>query len=260
MIIGFQKDGVKYSFDEYVKMSLAGKTKESYGYITTIVNDLKRGHTFPSPTIYGKCPRKVILSQLLDYYVDPAELYFMFLGTCYHYVLEQIDYPGALKEQSVNIQAGKYSLTGRVDLILPDLKQIRDYKTISKIITNYNEKGEEFVETRFLLKPEYVNQINLYAAGLQSEGIEITSGVLEYYAKDSTSDRWTYPVEFKITPQTIINALIGTENYLDKIIPCISDRVLPPKEECKKEFFWMCGKTKKYCDLIKECNEREDCV
>lgn len=79
------------------------------------------------------CLRESYLSYKHDYYADLEHLYFAFRGELAHLIIERYQEPGAVVEQRFYREYNGIKISGKPDVILPDKKLIRDYKTAKEV-------------------------------------------------------------------------------------------------------------------------------
>jgi hypothetical protein len=252
MIKGFLINGNNYSFEESIEMSLCGKIDIPFSYLSVLVNDLKKEHHFPSPSVVFDCPRKIFIQKNYDYYIDPNSASYLFRGTMLHQTLENVRWKNALKEHKVDIDTGDFKLKGTCDLFLIDQKQIRDYKTISKIAVNYTSGG--IVPANYLYKEQYFNQLNLYVLGLRQANFEVETAFIEYYGMDSATD---LPVLQIPVPIDTDLACLRTNNSLHYITKYLESGIAPPLNYCVQNWGYLCTKAKVYCNVKDVCTKIE---
>lgn len=252
MIIGFIINDKNYSFDEALELSLKGKIEYPFSFLSVLAESLKTPHGFPSPSMVFSCPRKVFFEKTRDYYVTPESQYYLLRGTMIHRTLELVEREEALKEHRVKIDTGDYQLNGTVDLFLKKEKQLRDYKTISKIAVDYHTKGKSIAQ--YLYKESYFNQLNLYILGLRQAGYDVDSAYLEYYSMDTNSEMAVAQIPVPINTD---KAVLLTNNALAIIMQQFKSETPAPFEACLQEYGWACTKNKIYCDIKKICWEEK---
>lgn len=79
------------------------------------------------------CPRASYLGYKYDHYVDLEQLYFAFRGELAHLVIERHQEKDAIAEKRFYREYNGVKISGQPDIIIPDKKLIRDYKTAKEV-------------------------------------------------------------------------------------------------------------------------------
>lgn len=132
------------------------------------------------------------------------------IGTAIHSFLEHsIDnsddniFSDALVERKITLGEidGYGVVSSKPDLVLPSVHHLIDWKTSSrakvKKLQNVVDGLKQDPESEYTLQ-KYIGQTQLYAWGLNNEGIKIDKATLVFINRDGTYDNdiWTYSVEY----------------------------------------------------------------
>lgn len=79
------------------------------------------------------CLRESYLRYKYDHYADLEQLYFAFRGELAHLIIERYQERDAIAEQRFYREYNGIKISGKPDIILPDKKLVRDYKTAKEV-------------------------------------------------------------------------------------------------------------------------------
>ena len=130
-----QDKGKPVSFDECIACaeSTANECHFTASIIRAMVDHRKEERDAISVTQLGGCLRESYLSSKYDYYADLEQLYFAFRGELAHLVVERYQERGAIAEKRFYREYNGIKISGKPDVILPEEKLIRDYKTAKEV-------------------------------------------------------------------------------------------------------------------------------
>ncbi len=99
-----------------------------------IASNQPRGLVGYSATELIGCPRKVILREQEDYWVEPGQAYWAFRGQLAHSIVELTHQdPGVILEERYYTDLDGMVLTGQVDLLYTQRQHLVDYKTTKRV-------------------------------------------------------------------------------------------------------------------------------
>jgi len=96
-------------------------------------NESENRKDMVSATAILGCMRSIYLGQTNDYYAPLDSLYWSFRGQLGHLLCEKFKQGGAITEKRFRRTVGKIKISGKMDVIYPDLKLIRDFKTTKAV-------------------------------------------------------------------------------------------------------------------------------
>jgi hypothetical protein len=116
-------------------------------------------------TKLSSCPRSVFIDRHFDHFVYPSDMYWAFRGQIAHKIMEEAHiHEDAIAEQRFEREWEGIKISGTPDLILPQQRVLKDFKT-SKAVPSYKNKDGVIlayenhrvqVNTyRWLVKPNY---------------------------------------------------------------------------------------------------------
>ncbi|MBE0448260.1 MAG: PD-(D/E)XK nuclease family protein [Actinobacteria bacterium] len=142
-LIGFKccKASRKYDTGEFVSfsecISCAETTLNKCHFTAPIIKAMidreQEERDSITVTQLSGCLRESYLSHKYDYYADPEQLYFAFRGELAHLIIERHQEKDAVAEQRFYRECTGIKISGRPDVILPNKKLIRDYKTAKEV-------------------------------------------------------------------------------------------------------------------------------
>jgi hypothetical protein len=180
-IVGLRINNKEMSFKDALRYALKSSYM-SHTYLLYLYQQSLNPHHFPSVTVLNNCPRSLWIQKNCDIFVDFHSQYPLFQGTMTHSLLENVNLgDNFLKEYTMKIKLGSHELSGTCDLYNKKAKQLVDYKTIKKIIF---KKEKNKLVPLYLHKEDYVNQLHIYALGLEQNGYAVKSMAIEYFPKE----------------------------------------------------------------------------
>ena len=159
--------GENISFDSCLKCS------KGYPEDCTMPPEILKGMAEESTKERGKeisitsllgCLRCKYLTSMLDVFINPEDLYFAFRGSLAHAILEKYKArEDSIVEHRFYKDVGGITVSGKPDLIIPNLNLIRDYKTC-KAVPRYNNPysghKEQLECYKWLIEGQVVNNCN----------------------------------------------------------------------------------------------------
>jgi hypothetical protein len=188
-IVGLKIKNKEMSFKQALKYA-AEKSYMSKTYLLYLYQSSLTPHDFPSVTSLSNCKRSLWIQKNCDIYADFDAQYAMFQGTMIHSILENVQLGDKyLKEYKMKIKLGDHELSGTCDLYNTKTKQLIDYKTTKSIIF---KEVDGKLEPMYLDKQNYINQLHVYALGLEQGGHEVKSMAIEYFPKQGCTIQKRY--------------------------------------------------------------------
>jgi len=225
----------KVSFDECLDCALHRKRKSchfSYEILYGIIAEHKeRDPNEISVTALLGCLRNTYLTRHIDYYDEPA--WYAFRGTMAHHLIEKYPEPGAIYEKQfsrvLELEDGqKVTITGRVDKLVPDRKEIWDFKTTNDVPV-YNRAYTN-----------HTQQLNSYR-WLAEEQYEIETLKVQYL---SMAKPKRVPAKLWSMEETVA----WLQGRVSVLLRANQTGIAPPEEIC-----WQCSPT--YCSVMAECRK-----
>ena len=223
MIKGFTTRNGTYTIEEVKEILDRTGWFDGYPYpiVMGIINVANRDNGRIHVTDLTSCPRRAYLQRITDTYPRLQRMYWIFRGVLAHTLIEGTPEPFSVVEVPFQRQVNGISIVGRPDKIVPNRRELYDYKTTKRITLKrlpYGEHTRQVNIYRWLVEPHFqVDRLFLvYLDMSRCASLEVPIEDVEQY----------------VTARAVI--LQGA----------MESGKLPPKEPS-----WLCD----YCEVRDEC-------
>lgn len=163
--------------------------------------------------------RRVVLEEIVPYYVNPRQLYPLVRGSLIHLGTEGIWYPEGTRVFR-EYKTTNFPIACRIDLYFPDSGLLVERKTTGGKLED--------------LPPAHVVQANIYALALEAEGLPVSRILLYYYG-------W-WQIQVREAPRLPTDELhYMIEQSIAVLNRAFGERRVPPREWCNKDSCRYCA-------------------
>jgi len=190
-----------------------------------------------SVTMISGCHRGTFIARYNDSYVYPSKLYWAFRGQIGHKIMEEVNlHPEEVKEKRFVKEWEGIEISGTPDLIIPNQKVLKDYKT-SKAVPSYRNK-----EGLINAYENHRVQLNLYQWLVP---YEIKEMEVIYFSMEETliCPVVIWPEESKKKSEMTVDRYL--EENLIPLKMALDSETMPPYSRN-----WSCDD---YCDVSEIC-------
>jgi hypothetical protein len=194
--------------------------------------------------IAGGSWRQVVLTGLLDYYLNPGDVMPMLRGSVMHLGLEAIMPKGAniMKERRLEGEFAGRPISGQVDLYYPDYARLEDWKTCKTIPK--------------VIKNSHLIQLAIYAWLLKLNGFPVESAAINYANWYEFASRGWTEIKGEAIP-VADHPIFKEEAEFEKVFAPgwdviskgFQEHIIPSTQHCVLSYCTYCP-VKWACDLI----------
>lgn len=160
MIKGFTTGNGTYTTEEVEDILDRTGWFDGYPYpiVKGIINVTNRDNGQIHVTDLTSCPRRVYLQRVTDIYPQVKRMYWIFRGALAHVLIEETPEPFSVVEVPFQRQVDGIAVVGRPDKIVPQRRELYDFKTTKRITLKKLPYGEHAMQVniyRWLVEPHF---------------------------------------------------------------------------------------------------------
>jgi CRISPR/Cas system-associated exonuclease Cas4 (RecB family) len=160
MIRGFTTQQGRHSLEEVQEALQETGWFDGYPYpiVMGIMGLLSRDTSKVHVTDLTSCLRRAYLERITDVYPSLKRMYWLFRGSLAHQLVENAREPFSLAEVRFQRRVDGVTVVGRPDKIVPNRRELYDYKTTKRITLKrlpYGEHTRQVNIYRWLVEPHF---------------------------------------------------------------------------------------------------------